>query len=113
MRRPGWTRGGSSHSSVAQEAFTDVREHAGAASVQIALRFDGQQVAVTDRDDGEGFTVPARLEAIAGDHLGLIGMRERLGFGGDVRVSSSVGVGTAVHTYIPYGTGETDDHDPR
>jgi signal transduction histidine kinase len=87
---------------VVQEALANVIKHAEASEVTITVRFETAATAVEIRDDGRGFAVPARLEEIGGDHLGLLGMRERLaGLGGTVCVESVPGQGTRVRAEIP------------
>jgi signal transduction histidine kinase len=54
------------------------------------------------RDNGRGFAVPARLEEIGGDHLGLLGMRERLAnLGGTLTLNSAPGAGVCVRAELP------------
>jgi two-component system, NarL family, sensor histidine kinase LiaS len=83
---------------IAQEALTNVRKHAHAHKVEIALRRRGRTVALSIRDDGAGFSVRARR---AETH-GLIGMRERAKLlGGELRVRSAPGEGTQVAARVP------------
>jgi two-component system NarL family sensor kinase len=87
---------------VTQEALANVIKHAEATEVTIVVHFGPASTAVEIRDNGRGFAVPARLEEIGGDHLGLLGMRERLtGLGGTVCVESASGEGTCVRAEIP------------
>lgn len=104
---------------IAQEALVNVRRHAGATEVAIALddgkgsmnasRAKGSKakrpgakdllsVRLTVRDNGKGFdpkTVPE-------DHQGIVGMRERARLlGGRLRVDSRPGRGTAVIASVP------------
>jgi len=86
---------------VAQEGLTNALEHAMARQVRVEVLFDGT-VRLRVRDDGTGFVVPARFEDLPGDHLGLIGMRERLAeFGGTLTVTSTPGRGTVLETCVP------------
>lgn len=86
---------------VAQEGLNNALAHAQARQIQIALDFqDGLRLYV--RDDGRGFTVPPRFEDLPGDHLGLIGMRERVAeFDGTLTVTSSPGRGTTLEVRLP------------
>jgi signal transduction histidine kinase len=87
---------------VVQEALANVVKHAEATEVTICVQFGAALTVVEVRDNGRGFAVPARLEEIGGDHLGLLGMRERLaGLGGTVCVESTPGQGTRVRAEIP------------
>jgi two-component system NarL family sensor kinase len=83
---------------IAQEALTNVRKHAHAHKVEIALRRHGKTIVLSIRDDGAGFSVRARR---AETH-GLIGMRERAKLlGGQLRVRSAPGEGTQVAARVP------------
>ena len=85
---------------VVQEGLNNAVAHAGARQVRIEACFDGG-VCVRVRDDGHGFVVPARFEDLPGDHLGLIGMRERLAeFGGALTVTSQPGRGTVLEAGV-------------
>jgi signal transduction histidine kinase len=83
---------------IIQEALTNIVKHAEAKRVSILLTDrDGVTVAVVE-DDGSGF----ETNAIRGDGLGLVGMRERVGLvGGKLRVESTPGSGTTVHAEVP------------
>ncbi len=86
---------------VAQEGLTNALEHAQARQVRVEVLFNGA-VRLRVRDDGRGFTIPARFEDLPGDHLGLIGMRERLAeFGGALTVASTPGRGTVLEACVP------------
>jgi signal transduction histidine kinase len=68
---------------IVQEALTNVRKHAGARSVRVALRFDAVGLRLRVADDGRGSSTPVR------SGHGLAGIRERAEvYGGDVCVSS-------------------------
>ncbi len=98
---------------IAQEALTNVRRHAGATEVDIALeagdgrraaqrkgsRKDGaRSVRLTIRDDGGGFDP----KAVSEDRQGILGMRERARLlGGRLRVDSRPGRGTTVLASVP------------
>ncbi len=84
---------------IAQEALANVRRHAQASEVRIALRAGpGQQVVLSVRDNGCGFD-PATIPA--GCH-GLLGMRERARLlGGRLHVASRAGRGTTVTAIVP------------
>jgi signal transduction histidine kinase len=89
---------------VSQEALANVVKHADATDVTISVRYEGDAAEIEIEDNGRGFTAPERLEDIGGDHLGLLGMRERLAdLGGLVRVESHPGQGTRVWARVPVG----------
>jgi two-component system, NarL family, sensor kinase len=84
---------------IAQESLTNVRKHARAHGVQIALRRRGNTLTLSVRDDGQGFSTRT---ARAGDGQGLIGMRERAKLlGGRLQISSMPGKGTRVTASVP------------
>ncbi len=87
---------------VAQEALANVKVHAGASRVEIALASQEAGVRVRIRDDGVGF-VPDAFTAVSG-HLGLHDMRERVQLaGGWLRIDSSPGAGTSVEFWVSSG----------
>lgn|GEM_PF-611971 len=79
------------------EALENVRRHARAATVAVALRAEaGGAVRLSVRDDGEGF-VPRADGGSPEGHFGLTGMAERARAAGlSVRVESTLGAGTTV-----------------
>ena len=86
---------------VAQEGLNNALAHSGARQVRLEVCF-GDSVRLRLRDDGHGFVTPRRLEDLPGDHLGLIGMRERLArFGGTLTITSAPGEGTMVEARLP------------
>lgn len=86
---------------TAQEALTNVRRHAAAHRVAVALRYgpDGTTLSVTD--DGRGFD-PAVLDDSPESGYGLRGMRYRVeDSGGTMTVLSTPGAGTTVEVTLP------------
>jgi len=86
---------------VAQEGLNNALAHAHARQIRVEVAFrDGACLRV--RDDGRGFIAPARFEDLPGDHLGLIGMRERLAeFDGALTIVSQPGRGTVLEASVP------------
>ncbi len=85
-----------------QEALANVARHAEATTVEIGLSASGGRVLLEVRDDGRGF--PAEpLEAYERrGHMGLAGMRERIGaLGGSVRTQKAPGGGALVEVSVP------------
>jgi signal transduction histidine kinase len=85
-----------------QEALANVARHAEATTVEIGLSASGGRVLLQVRDDGRGF--PAEpLEAYERrGHMGLAGMRERIGaLGGSVRTLQAPGGGALVEVSVP------------
>jgi two-component system NarL family sensor kinase len=82
---------------IAAEALTNVRRHAGARRVELALGVDGPEVALTIDDDGTG-VVPGAGEG----RYGIVGMRERAAaLGGTFAVGPRLGGGTRVDVRVP------------
>ncbi len=88
---------------VVQEALNNARKHAAATRVAVTLAACADEVVVEVRDWGRGFAVDgvtARPER--GEHLGLMGMRERVALlGGRVAIASAPGAGTTVRIALP------------
>ncbi len=79
---------------IAQEALTNIAEHAQAHTVQLVLKRDRDHLRLLIGDDGCGFDPNLGAE---GNHYGLLGMRERSELiGGRLAVTSQVGKGTQI-----------------
>ncbi len=88
---------------IVQEALTNVRKHARTKQVRLTLDRLGESVRLSVRDWGRGFD-PAVLTNSAGpgERIGLSSMRERVAvLGGDFRIDSSPGAGTAIMVEVP------------
>jgi two-component system, NarL family, sensor histidine kinase UhpB len=83
---------------VAQEAITNVLRHARAKNLWLRLFTAGGRLALSVRDDGEGFELEAaRRRGAAGASLGLVGMEERAALaGGTLELRSVPGQGTVL-----------------
>lgn len=81
----------------AQEALSNVRRHAAAGRVEVALAYEPERVVLTVADDGRGFDPDARRLG-----FGLDGVRARAAeVGGTVDVTSGVGSGTRLRVELP------------
>ena len=86
---------------VVQESLTNVRKHAGATTVSVAVRSSSDGVELDVVDDGVGFD-PLEPAKAPGDGMGLISMRERSeAMGGTFSVDSSVGHGCRLQIWLP------------
>jgi signal transduction histidine kinase len=84
---------------VAQEALTNVREHAQATNVHVSARVTARGVSLVVTDDGRGFDV---ARAKRRGRLGLAGMDERVRLlGGRLTIDSRPGGPTSVEATIP------------
>lgn len=89
---------------IAQEAVTNAVRHAQATQVRVALSRTEEWLDLAVEDDGRGFDSEAVLARAAhGEHVGLLGMTERVrACGGEVRVESAPGEGTTVRVRLPW-----------
>ena len=87
-----------------QEALTNVMRHAEASHVAVRVSVVGEGLEISVRDDGRGFDVGQALQrAAGGQHLGLLGIRERVeSLGGRLDIESSPGTGTSIAVHIPW-----------
>ncbi|MCA9970328.1 MAG: GAF domain-containing sensor histidine kinase [Anaerolineales bacterium] len=83
---------------IAQEALNNVKQHARASRVTLALLATPAAVSLRVTDDGVGFDV-AR---VPGNRFGLVGMNERVKLlGGRFHIASEPGGGTRIEAEIP------------
>ncbi len=82
-----------------QEGLTNVRKHASATHVRLALDFRAPaSVGLTISDDGKGAT----MSEDPADGFGLLGLRERAQLlGGEVRVQTALGKGYTLEVEVP------------
>jgi signal transduction histidine kinase len=86
---------------IAQEALTNVAEHAQASRVQVRLHQNGSRLALEIVDDGRGFDPDQPSSEY---QYGLLGIRERVDMmGGSLSVESQPGEGTKI-AFIMEGT---------
>lgn len=85
---------------ICQEAVQNIARHSKASEATISFTFQGNQLRLEVRDNGEGFDT--RNRPSTSGHMGLIGMRERVVLlGGQFRIESSAGQGTCVFAEVP------------
>jgi PAS domain S-box-containing protein len=89
---------------IAQEAFSNIRKHAGASMAVVKLEFGDDNINMTVSDNGRGFELPPRVEDLASaGKLGIIGMCERARLlRGSLEIKSELGKGTHVVAKIPF-----------
>ena len=91
--------------SVVQEALGNIKKHARAKRVDVALAVQGEYLVGTVSDDGKGFDVKATREGYAkraSQSLGMVNMVERAErVGGHVEIDSKPGRGTTVTITVP------------
>lgn len=83
----------------AQEALANVRKHAGASQVVVALSVDAAEARLTVTDDGRGF------DPLEASGFGLSGLRDRLALaGGELHVDGTTGA-TRLTAVLPREVG--------
>lgn len=83
---------------IAQEAITNAVRHAGATSVQVRWRHDGESALLEVRDDGRGLPTGSEIRH---DAYGVRGMRERAAaIGGRLTIGAADGGGTVVRCEV-------------
>jgi len=87
---------------ISQEALANIAKHAKAKQVDISLWSTDERVLMEIHDNGKGFEME-KMNASIGH--GLANMQTRVrSVGGDVDISSVVGEGTTVLTWVPRDT---------
>lgn len=86
---------------IAQEALQNVRLHAHASEVEVAIAAEGDTIELRITDDGVGIGGSARSGS-HGSGFGLVSMRERAQLaGGTLAVRSETGRGTSIEVTVP------------
>lgn len=94
---------------LVQESITNVIKYAQASEVDVMVVVNDAFVSVVVEDDGVGFDVADVLRSRPGEHLGLLGMDERVSLlGGMLDIESHVGQGTTILAKIPHGKEASD-----
>lgn len=91
---------------VAQEALNNIHKHAKASRARLTLKFKAEKeplIELTVQDNGKGFSPPANFhELLKQDHLGLLGMYERVKTeNGFLRLVSVLNKGTTIVVRLP------------
>ena len=91
---------------LVQEAVGNALRHARAGVVRVTLREEPDALLLRVEDDGVGFDPDAvKRRARRGEHLGLLGMAERVSAaGGTIEFDSRPGAGCRISVRIPRGT---------
>jgi len=87
---------------ICQESLTNIRKHAGATEVKVALAFHPDAVCLTIQDNGVGFDAESVEGADRRSGVGLTSMKQRAHlFRGTFAMRSEKGKGTLVEVRIP------------
>jgi signal transduction histidine kinase/ligand-binding sensor domain-containing protein len=109
------------HPIIREEAFFVVREalrnaftHSGAEHIEAEVSFENTALRVRVRDDGQGIEPNLLDGAGAGNHFGLLGMRERARkIRGHLLVWSRSGAGTEIELRVPADLAYQTERPPR
>ena len=83
---------------IFQEALNNIKKHAHASQVNVALTYNKNAIALSVQDDGIGFNPQTPVS----NNFGLTFMSERAQLvGGSVIVNSEVSVGTKIYVNLP------------
>jgi len=87
--------------------------HAGASLVRVELRDEPDALRVLVEDNGVGFDPEAVGRRIRrGEHLGLLGMTERVrNAGGTIELDSRLGAGSHIAVRIPFARPAPENED--
>jgi signal transduction histidine kinase len=89
---------------IVQEALNNTLQHAQAGQAWLEVRFETAHLALSVRDDGQGFEPPDLPDTLARQgHFGLMGIQERAFlYGGQLTMRSARGEGTEINVRLPY-----------
>jgi signal transduction histidine kinase len=92
---------------IAQEAVRNATRHGAATHIHIVIDYGADRVLLSVSDNGRGFVVGDYDKAAAmGEHLGLLGMRERAErIEARLTVTSTPGQGTTIEVSVPMTSG--------
>jgi signal transduction histidine kinase len=98
---------------IVAEALSNIRKHADASTVEVAVRASAEGAQATIADDGRGFDPNAKhANAPHGGHTGLVAIRERVSLlGGTCSIESRRGGPTRVHVVLPRWTSSGAPHE--
>jgi len=96
---------------IIQEALSNAFRHAGGLGQGLQVAAADERILIEVSDRGPGFHSETAVDDV--EHLGLIGMRERVeSLGGGFKIESDPGQGTQVVAWLPLsvkeGTGHND-----
>jgi two-component system sensor histidine kinase ComP len=88
---------------VVQEAVNNALKHSGASRIEVSLQAENEDLCLLISDNGSGFDPSeVRQRVQRGEHLGLLGMGERVdAVGGTFEIDSTPGQGSRITARIP------------
>lgn len=95
---------------LVEQALQNVATHAEAQKASVSMAFRPSLLRVTIQDDGRGFDYEGWAHSHNGEHLGLLGMQERVSsLNGTMEISTTPGHGTCITFDLPVqATGSSD-----
>ncbi len=91
---------------VVQECLTNAARYSKATKIRILMQCQSDDLSLEVADDGVGFDVERQSQDVAGNHLGIVGMRERVNvINGKFSIESTIGRGTRVRASVPFDDG--------
>jgi signal transduction histidine kinase len=93
---------------IIQEAVNNIRRHAKANKIEVAIKFSDDSIEIAIKDNGIGFEMPDFIgDSASRGKLGVVGMNERAHLiGGNFNVDSQVGKGTIISVRVPISNAE-------
>ena len=81
----------------------NVQKHSQATQVFVILSYEPDQVCLTIRDNGKGFSIPSHLAELTREqHFGLVGIQELLNIiNGVLEIEASPGEGCLIKAIVP------------
>jgi len=87
---------------IVQEALSNVARHSGGREAWVTLEEKADQLHLEVRDNGCGFAVDREVKRVAGQGIGLMGMRERAEhLNGSLSIHSAPQMGTTIRVRVP------------
>lgn len=95
---------------IAREALSNVRKHADASEVRVAVEFQDDSLTLDIVDNGKGFDLSAKYDEVGTDHLGIRSMKERARLlNGSIVIDTKLESGTRVKLVVPISNAEAEE----
>lgn len=90
-----------------QEGIRNIQKHASAEWALVSLEVEDDAILINVEDDGQGFDMPVEFgRLVAGQHFGLVGLREQVEvLGGQMCIRSAPGQGCSLSARLPLSRG--------
>ncbi len=95
---------------IVKEALSNVRKHADASGIRVAVEFQDDSLTIDIVDNGKGFDLLAKYDEADTDHLGIRSMKERARMlNGSIVIDSKLKSGTRVKLVVPISNTEAGE----